>query len=213
MSAFSLIICAVPHNGGDIVTAAARKAGSPGGTVLMARGFSRSTLLQMLSLGEKWLDMVLVLVPTEHRQRICEGIMFAARKTHRKFGSMFVVENASALLGDDSLKGEEEMESDYKLITVIANKGYADDIMAAARSAGATGGTVVNARGTAKPGDAKFLGMDIVPEKDMLFILSPTQKAGPIQDAIRTLPCLAKPGSGIVFSMAASNFTLLGQNG
>lgn len=211
LSAYNLIVCTVPHNGGEIVTTAARLAGSPGGTVLMARGFSRSTLLQLLSLGEKWLDVVLVLVPIEHCKKICDAIIYAARKTHRKFGSMFTVNNAEAFLGGGFSKAEEEMATDYKLITVISNKGYADDIMAAARAAGASGGTVVNARGTAKPGDAKFLGMDIVPEKDMLFVLAPLEKALPIQDAIKTLPCLSKPGSGIVFSMGASNFTLLGK--
>lgn len=216
MSAYNLIVCAVPHDGGEVITGAARKAGSPGGTVIMARSISRNTLLQLFSLGDKWLDVVFVLVPNELSHRIYEAIIFATRKTHRKFGSMFTIDDVDTMLkgGTDARltlpNVEGEMATELKLITVIANKGYADDIMAAAREAGAGGGTVINARGTASPGDNKFLGLEIVPEKDMLAILVPSDKAQTILDAIKALPCLSKPGSGIVFSMGASNFTLLG---
>ena len=38
----------------------------------------------------------------------------------------------------------------YELIIAIVNRGFADDVMSAAKSAGATGGTIMNARGTGK---------------------------------------------------------------
>lgn len=212
MSAFNLIVCAVPHNGGEVVTGAARKAGSTGGTVIMARGVSHNTLLQLLSLGDRWLDVVFVLVPVEKCKRIMDAIVLAARKMHRKFGTMFTINDADTIIAHGGVpKAEGDMATEHKLITVIANKGYADDIMAAARAAGAGGGTVMNARGTAKAGDAKFFGMEIVPEKDMLAILVPTEKADTVLNAIKALPCLEKPGSGIAFCMGASNFTVLGE--
>ena len=62
------------------------------------------------------------------------------------------------------------------LITVILNSGYADDAMAAARKAGAGGGTVIKARGTAKEGDESFFGVQIVPEKEMLLIVVDHEK-------------------------------------
>ena len=67
-------------------------------------------------------------------------------------------------------EGDAMSEGKQTLISVILNKGYADDAMAAARKAGAGGGTVINARGTAREDDAKFFGMHIVPEKEMLMI-------------------------------------------
>ena len=67
-------------------------------------------------------------------------------------------------------------ENNYQMINVIVNKGYAEDAMAAARKAGAGGGTIIGARGTAKEGDAAFFGMKIVPEKEMLMILVPAEK-------------------------------------
>ena len=102
-------------------------------------------------------------------------------------------------------------DTTHQLITIIVNKGYADDAMAAARNAGATGGTILSARGTAKPGDEKFFGMDIVPEKDMILILAENAKVQGIIEAVQSLECLKKPGIGIAFSNPAENFTILGK--
>ena len=101
--------------------------------------------------------------------------------------------------------------STYQMINVIVNKGYAEDAMAAARKAGAGGGTIIGARGTAKEGDAAFFGMKIVPEKEMLMILVPSDKKEAIVQAITELPCFAEAGSGIVFCNEAQDFTLLGK--
>ncbi len=103
------------------------------------------------------------------------------------------------------------MEKSYQVIHVIVNKGYAEDVMAAARKAGAGGGTVLSARGTAKEGDAKFFGSDIVPEKDMLIILVTREQKESIMNAIKELPCLQKSGAGIVYCIEAEDFTVLGK--
>lgn len=46
-------------------------------------------------------------------------------------------------------EGEEPMEREiaHELILVIANQGHTDQVMEAARGAGATGGTTIHARG------------------------------------------------------------------
>ncbi len=103
-------------------------------------------------------------------------------------------------------------EKTHKLISVILNKGYADDAMAAARKAGAGGGTIIHARGTAREEDVSFLGIPLVPEKEMLLILVEQDKSDAVFNAICSLPCLAEPGSGIAYSMDVDNFTGLGKN-
>ena len=45
----------------------------------------------------------------------------------------------------------------YELIVVICNIGYNDMVMDAARQAGATGGTIIHARGTARKETEDFL--------------------------------------------------------
>ena len=82
--------------------------------------------------------------------------------------------------------------------------------MAAARGAGARGGTVLSAHGTAKPDDATFFGVPIVPEKDVLLVLVPAETADAVVDAVRDLPCLKDKGSGIVFCAPVERFAPLG---
>ena len=182
MSSYNLLIAAVPHNKAELVSDAAVGAGSWGGTVLMGR---------MISVKD------------------------ACKKERRNFGIMFTL-NADTFLkkgiisgGDGSMKDSEARQD---LICVIVNKGYADDAMAAARKAGAGGGTVLNARGTAREDDVKFFGMHIVPEKEMLMIVTEHEKKAAVIEAIRTLPCLEQTGSGITFSAGVENFTVLGKN-
>lgn len=103
------------------------------------------------------------------------------------------------------------MTGKNEMITVIVNKGYADDIMAAARRAGAGGGTVINARGTAKETDERFFGMHIVAEKEMLIMVVPAEKKDGVISAIRELKCLKEPGMGIAYSGQVEDFALLGK--
>ena len=77
------------------------------------------------------------------------------------------------------------MNSGHTLLTVIVNHGYADDVMAEARKAGAAGGTILNARGTGKEEDVKFFGITLVPEKEMLLIVAENAKAPAILEAIQ----------------------------
>ena len=43
-------------------------------------------------------------------------------------------------------------------------------VMEAAREAGAKGGTIIHAKGTAKENASKFFGLTIAPEKELIYI-------------------------------------------
>lgn len=211
-----LIISIVPHNSGEIITNAAKLAGSRGGTILMGRGTAENSIIQLLGLGDKSKDIVYILVEEE----ICQNVLVKIKEStqnKKNFGIVFTID-INKFLRSGSIKnlenenlGVEKMNDSYEMINVIVNKGYAEDAMAAARKAGAGGGTIINARGTAKEGDAKFFGIEIVPEKEMLLILVPKDKKDEIIKAISDLPCLNKAGSGILFTNSANNFTVLGK--
>ena len=211
-----LIISIVPHNSGEIITNAANLAGSRGGTILMGRGTAENSIIQLLGLGDKSKDIVYILVEEEICQNVLDKIK-ESTQNKKNFGIVFTTD-INNFLRSGSIKnlenenlGVEKMNDSYEMINVIVNKGYAEDAMAAARKAGAGGGTIINARGTAKEGDAKFLGIEIVPEKEMLLILVPKDKKDEIIKAISELPCLNKAGSGILFTNSANNFTVLGK--
>lgn len=212
MTAFSLLVCVVPHDSGEFITRTATAAGAGGGTVVMGRNIASNGLLQALALGDTSKDIVYILVSEEQKPVVLKAVETASETKHKDFGVLFTIDSTYFMKTGVVAGGDDYMAQTmtHQMLTVIANKGYADDIMAAARKAGAGGGTVINARGTAKPGDAKFFGMEIVPEKEMIVILVDAEKVQAVLEAIKTLSCLEKPGSGIAFCCPAGDFTMLG---
>ena len=63
------------------------------------------------------------------------------------------------------------MEHTHEMIVCIVNNGFSEAVMDAAKAAGARGGTVINARGTADKEAEKFFNISIQPEKEMVLIL------------------------------------------
>ena len=76
-----------------------------------------------------------------------------------------------------------ERKIDMELIIAICIKGNSDKIMKVARDAGATGGTVIKAKGTASGSDM-FFGMAISDEKELIYIVSRKEKKSEIMKAI-----------------------------
>ncbi len=217
---YKLLIGIVPHNSGELIADAAKSAGAGGGTIAMGRGTASNGVLQLLGLGDTSKDIVYIIIKNSIKQAVYDAIIKASEKKAH-FGVMFTLDTPGFIRAghlaesdvSEKSEGEETMkaENNYQMINVIINKGYAEDAMAAARKAGAGGGTIIGARGTAKEGDAAFFGMKIVPEKEMLMILVPAEKKSAIVEAITALPCFAEAGSGIIFCNEAQDFTVLGK--
>ena len=214
---YKLLISIVPHDSGELIAAAAKSAGAGGGTIAMGRGTASNGILQLLGLGDTSKDIVYIIVKNNLKEAVYEAIQKASEKKSH-FGVLFTLNTPGFIRAghldekSEEAKGEGTMsDKNYQMINVIVNKGYAEDAMEAARKAGAGGGTIMSARGTAKEGDAAFFGMKIVPEKEMLIILVPSEKKDDIVAAITALPCFAEAGSGIIFCNEAQDFTLLGK--
>ncbi|MDE5899212.1 MAG: transcriptional regulator [Treponemataceae bacterium] len=212
MSSYHLIVSIVPRNSGSELSKAAAEAGAGGGTIFMGRGTASNSILQMLGFGDSSKDVVMVLTDAAKTVEIQNAMIRSVEERRQPFGILFQTD-VSKFIKNGLVAGEYDSmneQTTHQLITVIVNHGYAEDAMAAARKAGAGGGTIINARGTARDGDEQFFGMEIVPEKDMILILAETEKADAILEAIRTLPFLEQPGSGIAFCSPAAAFTVLG---
>ena len=210
-----LVAAIVPDGAAAEIDAAARAAGAQGGTVLRGRGTAASTLLQLLGLGGSAKEISLHVVPGPAEPRVADAIRAAAAAHKPHFGVLFTLDVPRFVRGGvpEPPPLEEEpvnTQRTHRLVVAIVNKGYAEDAMAAARGAGARGGTVLSAHGTAKPDDATFFGVPIVPEKDVLLVLVPAETADAVVDAVRDLPCLKDKGSGIVFCAPVERFAPLG---
>ncbi len=109
--------------------------------------------------------------------------------------------------GQDFSKGEESVLKDtkFELLVVIANQGYSDLIMDAARKVHAAGGTVIHARGTGSHLAEKFMGVTIVPEKEMLFIVVRKDQKNAIMRSIMDEAGAGTEAGSIVFSLPVTD--------
>ena len=96
----------------------------------------------------------------------------------------------------------------FELIISVVEHGMADDVMAAAKTAGARGGTVARARGLSSEEAEKFLHITIQPEKDVVLILTAAAQKQSIMKAICN-EAFARTAKrrGIAFSVPVSDVT------
>jgi nitrogen regulatory protein PII len=123
-----------------------------------------------------------------------------------------VLRNISVTVNENAEIGSEIMPSKepYHLIITIVNSGHAEQVMDAARAAGAGGGTIIRARGLGSKEAVKYLGITIQPEKDLVLILTPRDSKRPIMENIVREAGLTTAGAGICFSLPVD--TALGIN-
>lgn len=109
--------------------------------------------------------------------------------------------------GQEFVKGEETTLKDtkYELLVVIANQGYTELIMDAARKVHAAGGTVIHARGTGSQMAERFMGVTLVPEKDMLFIVVRKDQKNAIMRSIMDEAGVGTKAGAIVFSLPVTD--------
>lgn len=109
--------------------------------------------------------------------------------------------------GQEFVKGEESSLKDtkYELLVVIANQGYTEMIMDAARKVRAAGGTVIHAKGTGAQHAEKFLGVTLVPEKEMIFIVTRTEQKNDIMRSIMAEAGTGTKAGAIVFSLPVTD--------
>lgn len=108
------------------------------------------------------------------------------------------------LTGNQSFeKGEESVLKDtkYELLIIIANQGYTEMIMDAARKMQAGGGTVIHAKGTGMESADKFLGVTLASEKEIIFIVVKKSQKNAIMKSVMDEAGLNSKAKSVVFSL------------
>ena len=114
------------------------------------------------------------------------------------------------LSSGQNVKGAPTLNYDYELIMVIANQGATDQVMDAARSAGARGGTVIHGLGTGSKNAEKFYKVSIAAEKEVILIVSAAdQKAAIMKTIIEQAGPDTKAGA-IAFSLPVTELAGFG---
>lgn len=94
---------------------------------------------------------------------------------------------------------------EHELIICIVNEGFSETVMESAREVGASGGTIIHARGTANKEAETFFKITIQPEKEMVMILVPVKIKDDVLHALYKAVGLKTPGQGIAFSVPVDN--------
>ena len=92
------------------------------------------------------------------------------------------------------------MADKFELVVTIVNQGFGEEVMNVARECGARGGTILNARGTARAEAESKFGIMIHPEKEVVLILVNDKIKDKILHAIYQNVGLDTPGQGIAFT-------------
>lgn len=172
--------------------------------VLRGRGTARGEMMASYGFAETQKVLFLAALPTEDGSELLEQIAHDFKLDKPGKGIAFTL----AMPHDVRTKGEHAMDEQkpataagYDLILAVTNHGYADMVMDEARAAGARGGTLLYARGTAAKLAEHIARVAIQPEKDMLMIIAAHGTCAAIMEAIAANPTLHDEAATIVFSL------------
>ncbi|MBQ9701877.1 MAG: P-II family nitrogen regulator [Bacteroidales bacterium] len=98
-------------------------------------------------------------------------------------------------------------EKKFELVVCIVNAGYSENVMKAARSAGARGGSIIRGRGSANPESEEFFGVTIQPDKEIVLVLVSADIKDAVLKAVYKNAGLSTEGVGIAFSLPVSRTT------
>jgi nitrogen regulatory protein PII len=113
----------------------------------------------------------------------------------------FLLENPNYVKKEESTL----QNTDHDLIVVIAEQGYTNLIMDAAREAGAYGGTVVHAKGTGMAAAEQFMGITLSEEKEIVYIVTKTEGKNAIMKAVMEKAGYESKAKAICFSLPVTD--------
>ncbi len=103
-------------------------------------------------------------------------------------------------------KGQKAMsEKQNAMIAAVVNLGYSEDVMLAARRAGAGGGTVLHSRSIVDDSAIKNIGAEMGEEKDIVLIVADSETKLAIMKAISEKCGIQTEAKGIVYSVPIDN--------
>lgn len=96
-----------------------------------------------------------------------------------------------------------ELSNRYELIVIVANEGRTDQVMNAARAAGATGGTVLHGKGTGSQ-NKKFYNVSIASEKEVILMVAQNDRKAVIMQSVLHHAGPDSEAGAILFSLPVS---------
>ncbi len=202
MNEFSLICCIVNDGDASKVIKITKNAGAKGATVFYGKGLVKNKILEFLGIDYSFKEIVLIVVEKEKSTGMLSILndAMSLHKSNRGIAFSVLLNNFIGTRHIEYFTGRQKSEEGmYEVIFTVVNRGSAEEVIQAAKSEGAKGGTIINARGSGIHETEMLFAMQIEPEKEIVMILVKNELTQKIVEAICTKLKIRDPGNGIVF--------------
>ena len=183
----------------------------------MAEGILGSDILDILGFGSTEKTVVMCLAPGYRIKaalpEIADGLSLNKEGVGIAFtmpiNGMIVPEalspqisQAKELLKDiENEVDKMNHEITHSIVFAIINQGFSEELVEAAKRAGAKGGTILNAYTTGTEDAVKFFGLNVHSEKEIVVILTNREKKQAIMDKINDSFGAVSPAHGVIVSV------------
>lgn len=173
--------------------------------ILLGRGTVKNITLNLLGIKSQKREIVSVLVKKDEAKNLLDYFTNELQLNEPGHGIAYT---SPIITADQIINNKQgtwdtvrawEGDSMYRKLTVIVNRGMAEDVMDIARRSGVTGGTIMHGRGTGSEYTEKLLGMEIEPEKELVVMLMPGELIDKVVNDLYKELSLKNPGNGILF--------------
>ena len=180
---------------------------------IKGHGTAQKNVLELLGLNTREYNITVTFADKEKTARLTDearrqlyidapghGIIVAT--PIKSVGGMNTLSHLTSGKGSS---GAPEINYNYEIILAIANEGYTDSVMDAAREAGARGGTVLHGKGTASTKEAeKFFKVSIASEKEVIMIVARSSEKASIMRSIVNKAGVGTEAGAVVMSLPVS---------
>ena len=193
---------------------------------LNGKGTATSEMLDFLGIGSSDKGILISIMPKNFTDKMLSklhtelrfgipgnGIGFTLPLSGASNHILKMLKRQSEDIVDAPTRKEDRIMSEEMknvLIAVVANRGYSEEVMNAARAAGARGGTILHSRRMGNEQAMSFWGLSLQEEKEMILIVANNETKMPIMQAISEKCGVRSDAQGIVLSMPID--TVIGLN-
>ncbi len=184
--------------------------------VFHAQGTASSEIMDMLGLGGIEKNILMSMMPKLFADKMLKklqknlhlgmpnsGIAFTIPMSSGSAQMVKMIETLQT--GEEPARSERDesdmAESGYSMIMAIVNQGFSEEVMDAAKPAGASGGTVFHSRRVGNEEKMKFWGISVQPEREVVMILAQKEDKLNIMQAIGRKCGINSKAQGIVLSL------------
>lgn len=177
------------------------------------KGTATDMMLDFLGIDEREKCITFSFTSLDMAYDICKKIKEKHRDIYSfaipisSVGGKNIMEHLSENIPENTHKSVEP-KFNKELLMVVVNRGHVDNVMKIAREAGATGGTVVNARGTGAGDSEKFFGVTVGSEKEMIFIVTEKEQRNAIMQSIMKNAGSSSKAGSVIFSLPVTEILI-----